>query len=248
MNYIKLKLFRFVSIFMYFLFSFIATSKEKKIIKECKNYSFATTSDYHLWQLLFLFKKINKKNFSGNFVECGTWKGIYLVFFQKLIELYKLKDSKIYGFDTFEGFPEPSKSKDFSADGKSMLKRYRISKLSKNKNSWNYAGINEVKKNFFNNTLKNKNLNLFKGKVEDTLIKKKNIPYNIAILKLDTCLYSGTKIELEVLYPQVISGGIIIIDNYFNYSGVKKATKDFFKKKKNIIKYSYILDRVVIYK
>ena len=92
MNYIKLKLFRFVSIFMYFLFSFIATSKEKNIIKECKNYSFATTSDYHLWQLLFLFKKINKKNFSGNFVECGTWKGIYLVFFQKLIELYKFMD------------------------------------------------------------------------------------------------------------------------------------------------------------
>ena len=44
---------------------------------------------------------------------------------------------------------------------------------------------------------------LVKGKVEDTLIDKNNIPKEISILKLDTCLYEGTKIELEILFPKV---------------------------------------------
>ena len=80
------------------------------------------------------------------------------------------------------------------------------------------------------------------------MIDKQNIPDEISILKLDTCLYTGTKIELEVLFPKVKKKGIVIIDNYFNYNGVKKATDEFLIEKKLDIKYSKVSDRVVIYK
>ena len=89
---------------------------------------------------------------------------------------------------------------------------------------------------------------LVKGKVEDTLIDKNNIPKEISILKLDTCLYEGTKIELEILFPKVKRGGVVIIDNYYNFKGVKKATDDFLIGKQHDVEYSRITSRVTIYK
>ena len=52
-----------------------------------------------------------------------------------------------------------------------------------------------------------------KGKAEETLLHAK--PQEpIALLRLDPDFYHSTKAELEHLYPQVVSGGIIIIDNF----------------------------------
>ena len=41
----------------------------------------------------------------------------------------------------------------------------------------------------------------------------------------------GTKIELEKLFPKVQKGGAVIVDNYFNFKGVKKATDEYFASK-----------------
>ena len=69
----------------------------------------------------------------------------------------------------------------------------------------------------------------------------------ISILKLDTNLYEGTKIELEVLFPKVQTGGFIIVDNYTNYKGIQKAVNEFFANdNSSIIKYHPILSRIVI--
>ena len=143
--------------------------------------------------------------------------------------------------------PKPTKY-DLTRYNDSLLDRYNLLKVDEQTSNWNYTKIDKVKDNYFQNTKKNNNLILVKGKVEDTLIDKQNIPDEISILKLDTCLYAGTKIELDILFPKVIKDGIIIIDNYFNYKGVKQATDEFFKEKNLDIKYSKLSDRVVIYK
>ena len=231
------------------LIYFITSNKqERALITECISFEFNTTPKYCLWKTLRLFKKVAKnKPVKYNFVECGVWKGIYLVFFQKLIELYNLENCRIYGFDTFEGMPKPTKY-DLTRYNDSLLDRYNLLKIDEQTSNWNYTKIDKVKDNYFQNTKKNNNLILVKGKVEDTLIDKQNIPNEITILKLDTCLYTGTKIELDILFPKVIKDGIIIIDNYFNYKGVKQATDEFFIEKKLNIKYYKIDSRVVIYK
>ena len=56
---------------------------------------------------------------------------------------------------------------------------------------------------FYKNTKSNKNLELIKGKVENTLLIKKNLPDKISVLKIDTCLYESTKVILEILSPRV---------------------------------------------
>ena len=48
---------------------------------------------------------------------------------------------------------------------------------------------------------------------------------------LDTDLYSTTKIQLEVLYPRLVKGGVLHIDDYGFFPGVKKAVDDYFKDK-----------------
>jgi hypothetical protein len=68
-----------------------------------------------------------------------------------------------------------------------------------------------------------------KGKVEHTL------PYpdinEIALLRLDTDWYESTKHELETLYDKLVSGGVLIIDDYGHWSGARKAVDEFIEKR-----------------
>jgi hypothetical protein len=63
----------------------------------------------------------------------------------------------------------------------------------------------------------------------DTLQDSKNIPDQIAILRLDTDWYESSKFELEQLYNNVVKGGIIIFDDYYHWDGQRRATDEFFK-------------------
>ena len=81
------------------------------------------------------------------------------------------------------------------------------------------------------------NLKLIKGKVEDTLKVEINIPSEISILRLDTDFYESTKIELEILYPLSILGGILIIDDYGHWKGARKAVDEYFKENKHWMHY-----------
>ena len=64
------------------------------------------------------------------------------------------------------------------------------------------------------------------GKVEDTL--HKIAPVRIAILRLDTDWYRSTLYELQQLYPLLISGGVLIIDDYGHWEGARKAVDEYF--------------------
>lgn len=67
-----------------------------------------------------------------------------------------------------------------------------------------------------------------KGKVEETL--RHTLPTQIALLRLDTDWYESTKIELEVMYPVLGNGGVIIVDDYGTWEGARKAVDEYFKK------------------
>ena len=75
-------------------------------------------------------------------------------------------------------------------------------------------------------------INFIKGPVEKTLIMKQNLPSKISVLRLDTDWYKSTKIELEILYPRLVKGGILIIDDYGYFEGARKAVDEYFIEKK----------------
>jgi O-methyltransferase len=54
-------------------------------------------------------------------------------------------------------------------------------------------------------------------------------PKRIALLRLDTDWYESTRHELEHLYPRVVSGGVLIIDDYGWWQGSHDATEEFLR-------------------
>ena len=49
----------------------------------------------------------------------------------------------------------------------------------------------------------------------------------IALLRIDGDWYESTKICLDVLFPKVVSGGIVVIDDYGKWSGCREAVDEF---------------------
>ena len=64
------------------------------------------------------------------------------------------------------------------------------------------------------------------GKVEETLLGKR--PRSIACLRLDTDWYESTRDELEHLFPLLVPGGVLILDDYGFWAGQKKAVDEYF--------------------
>jgi hypothetical protein len=130
----------------------------------------------------------------------------------------------IYGFDTFEGMVEPS-FYDVNYNNKPAKKMFDEHK--KNEIGFAMCSLDDVKRNIKKNT-KTDNIFLIKGKVEDTLKNKRKLPKKISILRLDTDFYESTKIELEILFPRLVKGGVLIVDDYGFWKGAKKAVDEYF--------------------
>jgi len=129
---------------------------------------------------------------------------------------------------------EPEKL-DKTFDGKSsieLLKKLEKKNVDRKENILIAdCSIEQVIKNFNENVIKN-DLITIKGKVEETLLNKDNLPSKISLLRLDTDWYSSTKIELEILYPLLEKNGILIIDDYGYWQGARKAVDEYFLDKK----------------
>ena len=194
---------------------------EKKLINKCLQYSM--TNFERMWSLIQSFHHVRQESLVGDFVECGVWKGGNIILLKKLIEKFNLKKN-IYGFDTFEGMVEPS-FYDVNYNNKSAKKMFDEHK--KNEIGFAMCSLDDVKRNIKKNT-KTDNIFLIKGKVEDTLKNKRKLPKKISILRLDTDFYESTKIELEILFPRLVKGGVLIIDDYGFWKGAKKAVDEYF--------------------
>ncbi len=225
-------------------FSIVYKKKVLKIIEGCNNLNINTSTIYDLWINYLCLKRVINNNIEGEIVECGIWKGISLVFFSKILEFYKIQ-KKIFGYDTFEGFPKPGQN-DIAKDGSLMRSRFEKSKINEDSSNWNHCSIAEVKRNIERNTINSENVFLIKGKVENTLKEEKNIPKKISILKLDTCLYESTKLELEVLFPRIQKGGVLIVDNYVNYKGVQLAVKEYFTNTNFKLKNDHVSGQIIV--
>lgn len=155
----------------------------------------------------------------GDIVECGIG---YSRTFQILACLLKWENNphrKLYGFDSFEGFPEPH-PEDRSARNP---KKGEWKVLTPNQ-LFRILELLRLDKEFIENQVR-----IEKGFFEDTLslttIEK------IALLHLDVDLYQSYKMCLEQLFPKVVKGGVVLFDEYDspNWPGAKKAIDECFK-------------------
>ena len=82
-------------------------SEENKIlINSIGDYSL--TPLVRRWNLIKSLHYINQNKLEGDIVECGIWRGGNLFLAKKIQDLYyKNIKRTFYGYDTFEGMPEP---------------------------------------------------------------------------------------------------------------------------------------------
>jgi len=167
-----------------------------------------------------LFKMI--KNISGDIVECGVFAGVSLVRFAAFRNLLENQNSrKIIGFDTFDKFP-------FTNFEQDQIHRDEFI---------NDAGSDSISKKqllqVFEHKKNNNLIELVEGDIITTVpdYVSHHPEMKIALLNLDVDIYEPTVTILENLYPKIVSGGIMILDDYGRFPGETKAVDDYFKNK-----------------
>lgn len=208
--------------------AFLSNIKESDILNLCSKISLLGKE-----RLLFNIRSINnlcEKGVIGDVVEIGVWKGGSILSMILALEKNSCLDRRIHLYDTFQGMtPSLEIDKDYE--------NRKASDLISNDPYWLcICGIEEVKKNISDNTKYPSNL--IQYHVGD-ICKTNFIPEKIALLRLDTDWYESTKFELDNFYPKVVSGGIVIIDDYGHWKGCRLAVDEFLKKHP-LLKLNYI--------
>lgn len=85
--------------------------------------------------------------------------------------------------------------------------------------------MEEVSANMSNTGYPASQINLIKGPVEETI--PSIIPEKIALLRLDTDWLASTRHEMIHLFPRLVQGGIIIIDDYGHWKGSRQAVDEY---------------------
>jgi O-methyltransferase len=179
-------------------------------------------------------KYILENNIEGAFVECGVETGNFEhIWINELLENNSIRD--IYLYDTFSGLVEPSEydytcedAKLYQMDKDEVYNNWKNQIINEKVNGWCYKPLEEVKYRLNSTGYPENNLHYIVGDVMETLKDKSTIPEKIAMLRLDTDWYESSKYELEQMYDNVVTGGIIIFDDYYHWDGQRRATDEFF--------------------
>jgi len=176
----------------------------------------------------------------GAFVECGVFKGASFSRFAMFRELLSNPYSKkMIAFDIFGEFPETEYEDDFKkresfiqGAGSHGISPEQLEKVLEHKNV-------------------NKNIDIVKGDIVETVPQyiKDHPELKISILNLDTDIYEPAVTILEHLYPRIVSGGILILDDYGIFPGETAAVDEYFADKDiQIKKFSFAMTPCYIVK
>lgn len=179
------------------------------------------TSSERINALYDSLEYIRANNIQGDFVECGVWKGGNILGIMEYLAFHKMTDRKVFLYDTFEGMTPPEDiDKDLNGrKAESILQDVMC-----------ISPIDEVRETLLRSSFPMANVTFVVGDVSITLNNANNLhKNNLALLRLDTDWYASTKKEMEVLYPKLNFGGVLIVDDYGHWKGSKTAVDEYFE-------------------
>jgi O-methyltransferase len=204
------------------------SQEEWQLIEDVIRQELTMVSRERLCSTLLAAKFVVTANIEGAFVECGVWRGGNSIVASRIFQMHNQLDRWVYLYDTFAGMTQP-KDMDYQLrDGMRAKLQFEQNQVGET-NLWSNASVEEVRKNFNNFGLDvGGTIRLIKGDILLTLKDERNLPEKISVLRLDTDWYESTMYELEVLFPRLSQGGILIIDDYGDWAGAKKAVDEYF--------------------
>lgn len=155
----------------------------------------------------------------GDILEFGVYKGssfMRLLAFRDLLE--KGTKRKLVGFDAFGKFPKNLQLDSdlefvqrFEDEGGDGMTRVELEGHLSNKKAANFE--------------------LVEGDIMQTLPSyvNANPEMKLALIHIDVDVYEPSKLILELLWERLVSGGVLMLDDYRTVAGETKAVDEFFK-------------------
>lgn len=160
----------------------------------------------------------------GALVECGVWRGGSMMAAALALKSKHRLDRDLYLFDTFEGMTRPGEQ-DRDALGTAAAETFQDRSTGEDTADWCAATMDEVTDNLGGTGYPSERVHLVKGRVEDTVPAE--APERIALLRLDTDWYDSTRHEMEHLFPRLVPGGVLILDDYGHWQGSRQAVDEY---------------------
>jgi hypothetical protein len=192
----------------------------------------------------------NHDKIDGDLIEAGVFNGANLLSVALLLKSLG-SSKKIYGFDSFEGFPNNLDYKDSFGAFDDLLSLQKISKEhyediqklidikisleAENitpmniSTSADFSDVNltHLKKKI--NILGLDNIVLVKGDFESTMQNNTQGPQKIFAGSIDCDLYRSYQLVLNFCWPKLSSSGMLWLDEYYSlkFPGARFATLEF---------------------
>ncbi len=175
---------------------------------------------FGIMQVYDVLKVIECEHVEGDVVEMGCWKGGLGAYMAKIIKDSSTPTRRVWLFDSFEGLSKPVK--EMPSEVEKINRRIHDYKEGK----WSFSPDDVVS---ICSRLKVSDIVVVvKGWFADTVPLQKNTIGKISLLRIDCNTYESTKYCLDELFDLVAPGGFIILDDYYNHVGFRKAVYEFF--------------------
>ena len=194
-----------------------------KMIRHVHPYTM--TGPERLYALREAVKYVVKSQISGDIVECGVWQGGSMMAAALTLLEFNDEARDLYLFDTYQGTPAPTDAdKNWQGDTATAVLDCESQAASWN---WAIASLESVQANMYSTGYNKDRLHFVKGRIEHTIPEQS--PQRIAVLRLDTDWYESTYHALTYLYPRLVVGGVLILDDYGHWEGARKAVDQYFE-------------------
>lgn len=160
------------------------------------------------------------RGLAGEIVECGVFKGASLARFAAFREIFGSPfTNRVIGFDTFGDFPETGFGQDvkrrdgfIAAAGNQSISVEQMQQVLEHKGCARF-------------------IELVPGDITQTVPEyvAEHPELRISLLNLDTDIYEPAVTILEHMFPLIVPGGVLILDDYGVFPGETKAVDDYFR-------------------
>ena len=162
------------------------------------------------------------KDLPGDIVDCGVYRGASLFQWANFIELFAPRSQKtVFGFDSFEGFSNEQGDADKDS----------VSQLMDDDEKFVPRSVDELMA-IANSHEFGHRIELIAGDATKTIPKfvEDHKGLRLSLLYLDFDVYEATIATLKAMYPLLVPGGILVLDEYGSKGwGESDAVDEYFR-------------------
>lgn len=201
------------------------SAAEQRLMARIRERKLTYLSDRKLASLVTTCRAIEENDLPGIFLEAGCALGGSAI----LLASTKRRTRPFNVYDVFGMIPPPTQD-----DTQDVHERYQtiVQGQSKGIDGDRYYGYIEdlyevVKANLasFDLDCETHSIALIKGLLQDTMV----LDRPVAFAHVDVDWYAPVKTCLERVFPRLVAGGSIILDDYHDWGGCRKATDEYLR-------------------